>query len=397
MGALDEALCTILAAMDPRLSGWVEWLQTTNWSTIVLDRDRTLVWASDSFKDFLRERDDKALGVGKHIVDALTNKIWLSMITAESLRTLIDTALPYLIPEDPAEHAALVQRLEGPLGPAVGELTSKDEPDVWTGSYEYIPGAGLAPLKTNFMVVRMRDEGGEILGSCLISMLALRPMLLALLARGDEGMYERMAKLVTPGRHQSAIIFADLQGSGEISRSMPTVHYFDLISRLTGEFDAAVAANGGIVGKHAGDGWTALYLVGDSGSSGDAAAGALRTARWLQDTAAELSREDRHLPQLRINAGLHWGPNLYVGQLVPGGRLDVTALGDEMNECARLQETARDGTILASKSFIEVLSDDVYRHLDVDGADLVYQPLNSIPTATEKAIRDAGTIAVCRL
>jgi roadblock/LC7 domain-containing protein len=31
----------------------------------------------------------------------------------------------------------------------------------------------------------------------------------------------------------------------------------------TTQFDAAVAANSGMVGKHAGDGWTAFYLDGD--------------------------------------------------------------------------------------------------------------------------------------
>lgn len=117
----------------------------------------------------------------------------------------------------------------------------------------------------------------------------------------------------------------------------------------------------------------------------------------MQEEAQTLMRHDAHLPQLCVNAGLHWGPNLYMGQLVPGGRLDVTALGDEVNECARLQETARDGAILASKSFMEILSDDMCRDLELDGDGIVYQPLGAHDTATEKALRDAGTIAVCRL
>jgi class 3 adenylate cyclase len=382
--------------MDSRLAEWVGWLDTTKWSVFVLDRSRTLVWASEAFKDFLRERDDAAVGVGKHIVEAIASPLWLSTLSPDSVRALTETALPYFIPEQPEERTALVRRLVEPISSAVAALPRRDEPDVWSGRYDYIPAPGLAPLSTNYLVFRLREPSGEILGSCVVSMLALRPALLSLLARGDEGMYERMARLVTPSRHQTAILFADLQSSGDISRRMPTVHYFNVISRLTTHFDAAVAANAGIVGKHAGDGWTAFFLVGDAGSAESAAAGAVRTARAMQEAARMLMRDNPHAPQLCINAGLHWGPNLYMGQLVPGGRLDVTALGDEVNECARLQETARDGAVLASKSFMEVLTEDMCRDLDLND-DIVYQPLGAHDTASEKAVRDAGTIAVCHL
>ncbi|MBW3609161.1 MAG: hypothetical protein KY463_12555, partial [Actinobacteria bacterium] len=59
-----------------------------------------------------------------------------------------------------------------------------------------------------------------------------------------------------------------------------------------------------------------------------------------------------------VNVGLHWGGALYMGQLVTGGRLEVTALGDRVNEAARIQASARDGEVLASKSLIEHLADD---------------------------------------
>jgi class 3 adenylate cyclase len=98
-----------------------------------------------------------------------------------------------------------------------------------------------------------------------------------------------------------------------------------------------------------------------------------------------------------INVGLHWGGSLYMGQLVTGGRLEVTALGDEVNECARIQETARDGAILVSKTMVENLSGEDAAALDFDLDGLSYSPIAAIPTASEKAVRDAGGIAVATL
>ena len=69
--------------------------------------------------------------------------------------------------------------------------------------------------------------------------LGLRPTLVSLLARGDEAMYERMAHLVEPGRRQAAILFADLQDSGDLSRRLPTPRYFDLIRTIVRDGQAA--------------------------------------------------------------------------------------------------------------------------------------------------------------
>ena len=200
-------------------------------------------------------------------------------------------------------------------------------------------------------------------------------------------------------RHPAAILFADLQDSGDLSRRLPTPAYFELIRTLSTRFDHSVAANLGVVGKHAGDGMTAFFIAPSDKQAGDYARAALRTARDLQCWAGELSDQFAGgLPfPVRINVALHWGANLYMGQLVPGGRLDVTALGDEVNECARIQESARDGAIAVSKAFAELLSEDSAAELGVDLASVRYEPLAKLPGVSEKAVRDAGTLAVARL
>lgn len=58
---------------------------------------------------------------------------------------------------------------------------------------------------------------------------------------------------------------------------------------------------------------------------------------------------------LRMNVAVHAG-DAYLGQIVTGGRLEVSGLGEEVNACARVLQTARDGELLVSKAVLERLS-----------------------------------------
>jgi class 3 adenylate cyclase len=83
-----------------------------------------------------------------------------------------------------------------------------------------------------------------------------------------------------------------------------------------------------------------------------------------------------------------------MGQLVTGGRLEVTALGDRVNEAARIQESARDGEVLASKSLLEHLTDADAQALAIDPDAVIYRTVAELDSATDKALRDAGGIPV---
>jgi class 3 adenylate cyclase len=211
-------------------------------------------------------------------------------------------------------------------------------------------------------------------------------------------MYQRMVALVEPSRHQAAILFADLQSSAGLSRRLPTAVYFQLVRELTADFDRLIGTHCGVVGNHAGDGMTAFFLAEDAGSPAAAAASALRAARKFQEGAAAIAA--RLLPadvEVLVNVGAHWGAGLYIGQLVPGGRLEVTALGDEVNEAARLQETARDGALLASKALLELLGPTEAAEVGVSAEALLYLPLEQVPGVGPKAVRDAGHVPVATL
>ena len=78
-----------------------------------------------------------------------------------------------------------------------------------------------------------------------------------------------------------------------------------------------------------------------------------------------------------------------MGQLVTDGRLKVTAVGDEVNKCARIQETAE---LLASKAVIEQLTREDAEALSIDSVETGgYATVGEPPVAGEKATRDAAS------
>jgi class 3 adenylate cyclase len=96
----------------------------------------------------------------------------------------------------------------------------------------------------------------------------------------------------------------------------------------------------------------------------------------------------------RLNVGVHWGANLYIGQVATEGRLEVTALGDAVNEAARIEQSATGGRVLASKPLLERLSAEDAAALDLDPARLSYELVAELQGVPDKAARDAGSIAV---
>lgn len=282
------------------------------------------------------------------------------------------------------------------------QFEPRDPGLIYTDSFHFLQG-DLPPTPISETNFRLHDEEGDLVGTVIFYTPALPARVLSLVARGDEGMFQRMARLTEPGRKQAAVLFADLESSSSLSRHLPSAAYFRLIRALTTAIDKVVGSNDGIVGKHAGDGVTAFFLAEDLGTPSTAARAAISTAREIsglaKEVAGELAEEIGVLDAdlCKINVGVHWGGRLYMGQLVTGGRLEVTALGDAVNECARIQEATTGGAILASKSLIEHLSDEDAAALDLDPDTVLYKTISELEGAPEKAIRDAGGIPVTPL
>jgi class 3 adenylate cyclase len=244
----------------------------------------------------------------------------------------------------------------------------------------------------NQVQIRINDDDGVFVGVVFLYRGVLPDALLLRLSRGDQGLFERMDRVSEPGRRTAAILFADLEASGVLSRRLSSRGYFDLIRDLTDLIDTQVINHEGITGKHAGDGGSALFLTADfDGSESGAARAAIETARAIRDGSEQLGPDD---VKVKMNVGVHWGATLMVGQVATGGRLEVTALGDQMNECARIEAAAKNGVILASKDLIERLDLADAQATGVDPHALAYTTISELDGASDKAIRDAGTIAV---
>ena len=108
-------------------------------------------------------------------------------------------------------------------------------------------------------------------------------------------------------------------------------------------------------------------------------------------------RSELATDELNMRFGLHWGSTLYVGQISTAGRVEITALGDEVNEAARIEACASGALALASKDLIERLEADDAAALDLDSDGVTYTTLGNLTTATDKARRDAPAIAVCEV
>lgn len=397
-------------------------LEKTRGAAAIHDAKCNLVWVSTELKAILGEYDDEKLGIGKHAFEAYLSPTWGDRVTDESKMHMLQH-LPYMIEPTPGGRERLkeifitalhnhpecipgdftpTEMSEEAISQLIDAIEPVESPLISTMSFEFLEG-DLPPMSVTEVSIKIRDDDGSTLGVMSLYDPGLPARVLTMLARGDEAMYARMTKLADPGKHRAAILFADLQSSAGLSRRLPSAIYFQLVRAMTTATDQVIIDHQGIVGKHAGDGATAFFLADEFGSASGAVKAAIEAARDIGmavGTAAKEIADETGLieaSECLINVGLHWGATLYMGQLVTGGRLEVTALGDEVNECARIQSAARDGQVLASKALLEHLDGKDARNLRINPDMVLYQPLSEVPGCPEKAVQDAGSVPVTTL
>jgi class 3 adenylate cyclase len=295
----------------------------------------------------------------------------------EKLREFVDPRLRDIVDElAPAEHSTAISYVTS--GSALG---------------------GKVPFDLEHLAVRIRDERNQFVGVMLLTMTEVGMSTIGQAAAiGDLGHFERMQRVAKAGRRPAAILFADLEGSSALARRLSTASYFTLGRRLARAADQCVIDAGGLVGRHVGDGVVAFFLTETAGSESAAARACIEAARALREAVAEVAARSELQPDdLVLRFGLHWGSNLYVGNVSTAGRSEVTALGDQVNEAARIEACASGGRALASKELIERLDPEDAAALDLDPDHVSYTALEDLETSTEKARRDAPTIPVCEV
>lgn len=364
-------------------------LEATRSACFVLNADLTLTWASPELHAIMRATPEE-LGCGQHIFKAIALPAWSRRVTAESLARAGERLLPYALAHAEGTGQSMLAEIASSADRAGVQAAAP--PAMWTGTLDHVDEAGnLVPGRYSVTMLGHPEAGW--IGVAVVIGSPLRATVLDLLTRGDEELFERIASLATPRQEPAAVLFVDLEESTALSKRLSTPAYFTLISRLLSAVDAEIARHDGVVGKHAGDGATAFFRASDAGGASKAARNAIETAFALQALVADIGQD----PPLRLNVGLHFAPRLYLGQLITSGRLEVTALGDEVNETARLQESSRGGTVLATKLLVEQLDPQDAEALGLRPETALYTALGDWPTSTEKARRDAAAVPVTEL
>jgi class 3 adenylate cyclase len=386
-------------ARHQRLEAIFAEVERLQWAAQFVDPELNLVWVSADLRDLLGTEDPEELGYGRNAVQVYLSDLWQRTITYQSTIESFTRELPYYLHRTPGGREAVRQMFPERWRAEIDKFEPEAPPPLWAGHMLYVQD-DLPPVRVHHLNTALHEPDGELLGYMRVYGPALRARLTALTARGSTAMFERMARIAQPGRRRAAILFADMQSSSALSHKLSSSAYFALIRRLFTAMDELVVKQGGIVGKHAGDGITAFFLAEDLGSDSAAARTALETARQLREVVDDAVLDTDGLigpGECLFNVGVHWGGALYMGQVVTGGRIEVTALGDEVNEGARVQQAAKEGHVLATKDLVERLTDEDARSIDVDTDRLVYTMVAELPDAPEKSRRDAGGLPVVDL
>jgi len=397
----------------PILAAWASALNDTGNFAEILDTNWRYVFVTDELSVTRQALGLPAIPIGAHLLSAegVQAELGGSWPSPEVRRAWFLTAGRYVLASTPGGREELRRLVHPEFADLVDELQSLDHPVVavlaplreraaafGVAAGSTASGAN-ADMPATAFTFPIEESHEHVVGFCaVIKPAAGMSLLAAATARADLVHLERMRVVERPDRRPGAILMADLESSTPLSRRLSTAQFFALIRRWVRAADHCIIDAGGVVGRHAGDGVVALFLDETTGSESAAARACITAARSLRDALVDIAaRSSRSEAELSLRFGLHWGATLYMGRIMTEGRSEVTALGDEMNEAARIEACATGGRMFASKTLIERLNHADANSLGLDTNHMTYTPLTDLSTATDKARRDAPSIAVCEL
>jgi adenylate cyclase len=149
------------------------------------------------------------------------------------------------------------------------------------------------------------------------------------------GGFEGSERLVT-------VVFVDLRGSTGLGENKLPYDVLFILNRFFGAMTKAVAATNGHYSQFTGDGLMALYGL----DAVDPATGPREAVRGAQEMLAGLDELNDALrgelsAPLRIGIGIHYGEAI-VGAMGPPRSQIITAIGDTVNTCARLESLTKE-------------------------------------------------------
>jgi adenylate cyclase len=182
--------------------------------------------------------------------------------------------------------------------------------------------------------------------------------LLAADARAADGMVraglEGSEQLIT-------VMFVDLRGATILGEAKLPYDLLYILNQFFDEMIKALTATNGHYSQFTGDGLMALYGL-NAKNPAIGAADALRGAREMLARVAQLnSRMRGDLPQpIRIGIGIHFSEAI-VGAMGPPGSQIITAIGDTVNACKRLESLTKeyDCAVVVSRRAADMAGLDV--------------------------------------
>ena len=387
---------------DPLLAEWARTLRDTGDWAWVVDASWRLVFVTDEQRlSFAAGVEMTPLVIGEHMFGSAmveTSADWRTGPTTQaSWREILSKVGGLVLADTPGGRDELRSQVDPALADIVDELVASPASSIATT--QSATGTTDRPEFVHLRAFRIRDADGVLRGTAILYKPPAGMNVLGAMAwERDLGHLERLTSVARAGRRPGAILFADLEGSSALSRTLSTSSYFAAGRRIVRATDRCVVDAGGLVGRHVGDGVVAFFPVEVFESESAAARACVTAARNIRSAMPELA-ERCGLPadQLVMRFGLHWGSMIYMGNISTVARSEVTALGDEVNEAARIEACASGGRVLASKPLVERLAVDDASALGVDPDQVTYTQLTELATATDKARRDAPAVAVCEL
>ena len=138
------------------------------------------------------------------------------------------------------------------------------------------------------------------------------------------------------------VMFVDVRDSTLLGESKMPYDVLFLLNQFFREMTKALVATNGHYSQFTGDGLMALYGL----KTANPATGAADAIRGAQEMVSRLNRLNRELrgemsKPLRIGIGIHFGEAI-VGTMGPPGSQIITAIGDMVNTCARLENLTKE-------------------------------------------------------
>jgi class 3 adenylate cyclase len=390
---------------DPILAAWASALNGAGYWATLLDAQWRYVFETDELLATFADMGWTSAPVGARFFGAeyVQQLPGLEMVRSYSepdqLRAWFLEMGPFILAGTPGGRDELRRSVDPQLADLVDELEPRQLPDAYEPQHRPRWTTAGSALTGSTVFFRIDDRHGHLAGICILTKPAPGMSHLGRAAAfADLAHLSRMSIVEHADRHSAAVLMADLEASSPLARHLSTAQYFAFARRLVRAADDCVINAGGIVGRHVGDGVVAFFLTEALGSESAAVSACITAARSIRDTLSDIAaRSQMHPSDLSLRFGLHWGAMLYVGRILTRGRSEVTALGDEMNETARIEACATGGRVLASKALIERLNRDDAATLALDPVHMNYTLLAELATATDKARRDAPSIAVCEI